>query len=291
MLTVGKKQGLKKAMFPKARLGAIVGIEDNMPAYRVYDFDQRGVILKIPFAQVVTHEGHFPFKSYPTWSYQEKELPGSFIPSMDARQDQDEWARYECSAFEEEELGVLTPAAEETVSSPGPSEILDDGLRAPDGPEIIASEDELPLSLEPLTPKKTVSFSDEKVPRDLVQMPSSKAAVPKRGDSELSMPAPEAVSSPGPSYGLRRKEKVAYVVPPQKYRKPLTGTDGKQVLTGGETGVRMPMITLTLNPYPMKSLTHRKFPQRRKTRVKMGTKSAARSTLRGNGLQDRQAIK
>ena len=39
MLTVEKKRGRKQAMFPKARLGVIIGIEDNMPAYRVYDFE------------------------------------------------------------------------------------------------------------------------------------------------------------------------------------------------------------------------------------------------------------
>jgi hypothetical protein len=51
MLTVQKKGGAK------AKLGAIVGIEDNMPAYRVFDFEQRDKPKKIPFAQVVTHEG------------------------------------------------------------------------------------------------------------------------------------------------------------------------------------------------------------------------------------------
>src|SRR5690348_11931956 len=67
MLTVAKKKGLKLAMGPKAQLGALIGIEDNMPAYRVYDFKPRGKIRKIPFAQIVTHEGHFPFRSFANW--------------------------------------------------------------------------------------------------------------------------------------------------------------------------------------------------------------------------------
>ena len=45
---------------------------DNMPAYRVYDFEQRGVIRQIPFVHVVTHEGHFPFRDFSKWSDEEK---------------------------------------------------------------------------------------------------------------------------------------------------------------------------------------------------------------------------
>ena len=57
MMTVQKKGGLKLALHEKARLGAIIGIEDNMPAYRVLDMDSKG-IHRIPFAQLVSHEGH-----------------------------------------------------------------------------------------------------------------------------------------------------------------------------------------------------------------------------------------
>ena len=85
MLTMEKKKGLKQAVGPKAKLGVIIGIEDNMPAYRVYDFEQRGVSRKIPFAQVVAHEGHYPFRDWSRWSEEEKLLPESFIPTLEAR--------------------------------------------------------------------------------------------------------------------------------------------------------------------------------------------------------------
>ena len=103
MLTVEKKGGRKDAVGPKARLGAIVGIEDNMAAYRVYSFESK-TILRIPFSQVVTHEGHFPFRNMERWSSEEKELPDSFLPSLEAMSDPEEWGRFGFSEFEELEF-------------------------------------------------------------------------------------------------------------------------------------------------------------------------------------------
>ena len=85
MLTVQKKGGKKLAMGPKARAGVIIGIEDNMPAYRVLEMNPRGKAHRIPFAQTVTHEGHFPFKDYTNWEEDEKRLPKSFLPSLEAK--------------------------------------------------------------------------------------------------------------------------------------------------------------------------------------------------------------
>ena len=105
MLTDDKKKGLKLAMGPtKARLGVIIGIEDNMPAYRVYDFEHRGQALKIPFAQTITHEGHYPFRDFSKWSEEEKNLPECFIPSIEAKNDPSEWRRFNFSNEEEVEL-------------------------------------------------------------------------------------------------------------------------------------------------------------------------------------------
>ena len=47
------------AFHEKGRLGVIMGIEGNMPAYRVMDRETRE-LHRIPFAQTVSHEGHFP---------------------------------------------------------------------------------------------------------------------------------------------------------------------------------------------------------------------------------------
>ena len=63
MRTVAKKGGRKRAMHPKAFPGVILGIEHDMPAYRVLDLsDEKKGAMQVPFAQVITHEGVFPFK-------------------------------------------------------------------------------------------------------------------------------------------------------------------------------------------------------------------------------------
>lgn len=59
LLTLQKKGGKKMAFHEKGRLGVIMGIEGNMPAYRVMDLETRE-LHRIPFAQTVSHEGHFP---------------------------------------------------------------------------------------------------------------------------------------------------------------------------------------------------------------------------------------
>jgi hypothetical protein len=123
MLTLQKKGGRKEAVGPKAKLGAIIGIEDNMPAYRVLDFEERNKVKKIPFAQVVTHEGHYPFRNYARWTDEERELPESFIPTMEAYGDAAEWRRFRFSPNEVEELesGMATrPSVELPMANSAP---------------------------------------------------------------------------------------------------------------------------------------------------------------------------
>ena len=93
------------AVQAKGRLGAILGIEDNMPAYRVIELESR-TMRSIPFAQIVSHEGHYPFRNYELWNSEEKELPTSFIPTREAQLESDEWHRYKFARTHCEELGA-----------------------------------------------------------------------------------------------------------------------------------------------------------------------------------------
>ena len=61
------------AVQAKGQLGVIMGIEDDMPAYRVWDLQARK-IRHIPFTQIITHEGHYPYRSYDLWDEDAKEL-------------------------------------------------------------------------------------------------------------------------------------------------------------------------------------------------------------------------
>ena len=124
MLTLEKKGGRKLAMGPKAQLGAIIGIEDNMPAYRVYDFNPRGKVRRIPRSQISTVELQFPFRDGSTWTQEEKELPESFIPNMEAKLNPDEFKRYDFSKDEiaqlEESLVSDFDAHSDFSQQPGP---------------------------------------------------------------------------------------------------------------------------------------------------------------------------
>lgn len=71
LLTLQKKGGLKMALHEKGRLGIILGIEGNMPAYRVMDAETR-TVRRIPFAQAVSHEGHYPLSDRSTWTAEEQ---------------------------------------------------------------------------------------------------------------------------------------------------------------------------------------------------------------------------
>ena len=111
MLTIQKKGGKKEAVGPKAKPGVLLGIEDNMPAYRILDLEQRGAIKRIPFSQLVTHEGHFPFRDYVNWTELERDLPESFMPALESYQDPAEWRRFQFqpSDLEELEASMVAP--------------------------------------------------------------------------------------------------------------------------------------------------------------------------------------
>jgi len=129
LLTLQKKGGLKMAVQTKGRLGAIIGVEDNMPAYRVLEIPARAVRV-IPFVQLVSHEGHYPFRDTKVWKDEEKALPISFMPSREAELDADEWTRYDFAKKHIDELEMeypipilMKPTVKEIVPDKIPMEI------------------------------------------------------------------------------------------------------------------------------------------------------------------------
>ena len=67
LLTLQKKGGHKMAVQTKGELGIIMSVDEQMPAYRVWDVNGKKV-RNIPMTQLVTHEGHYPFRAYNIWS-------------------------------------------------------------------------------------------------------------------------------------------------------------------------------------------------------------------------------
>ncbi len=193
MLTIEKKGGRKLAMGPKAQFGAIIGIEDNMAAYRVFDFNPRGKIRKIPFAQIVTHEGHFPFRDGKQWTEEEKDLPESFIPSVVARSDPGEWSRYDFNDDEKSELNM--------------------GLYQP--PASVQAEDSNPPPLEevpmaPLPPPPLDEIDEETGPHESSNESSSSTSV----SGESQKPSDSMISQQS-----QQEEKKGYVLRPRGPRK------------------------------------------------------------------------
>ena len=79
---------------------------------RVYDLTQtqQGVIRKIPFAQLICHEGHYPFRRKANWAPGDGDLPLCFSPNAEAYNDTCEWMRYDFNEEDEKELQeVPTP--------------------------------------------------------------------------------------------------------------------------------------------------------------------------------------
>lgn len=91
------------AVEAKGQLGILLGIEDNMAAYRVLDVELRKVRL-IPFTQLITHEGHYPFRSYHIWTADERAMPASFTPTPETMESVLELGKYHMSDEEVAEL-------------------------------------------------------------------------------------------------------------------------------------------------------------------------------------------
>ena len=201
LLTLQKKSGLKMAVQTKGELGAIMGIEDDMAAYRVWNFRKRK-LCNIPFSQVVTHEGHYPFKDYKLWGDEDKELPISFAPVDGEGLEEDEWDKYK---YTDEENAYLLPPCKRlfpedvapVLRSPTITHVPD-AVEAPqpepDGEAAAHASSEPAPVVPPMPP------------------PPSPVAVVAEPPTE----APEISR-----YSLRTRTVASYAPPPQMYRQPL----------------------------------------------------------------------
>lgn len=184
LLTLQKKGGLKQALNEKARLGVILCMEDNMPAYKVMDMQSRR-ILKIPFAQITTHEGHYPFKNYSNWVEEEKLLPVHFMPIAEAETVKDEWESYRFS-----ELEIAASPARDTNMQNIPS---------PDVPAVLPNAG---MENQPTTQPPTAPMDAD---FEMVENEAKEEA--------------EQVFTPTRNYELRQRKHVDYRPEPQLHRK------------------------------------------------------------------------
>ena len=143
-----------------------------MPAYRVYDFDS-GKVRRIPFVQLVTHEGHYPFRDAKMWRDEDRELPVSFLPTEEVCDSPEEFERYQFAEPEMTEISFTIPWCRSDATSgtpvlthPSPSSTLSTPLVTvtPSVPRTV------PASAPPPTPATTSvdksSGSDENINED-----------------------------------------------------------------------------------------------------------------------------
>ena len=127
---VGGKTPAQKRSFK----GAVVGYEDNMDAYRVYDFEAKK-IRAISFSFAIVQEGFFPFRSRKDWEKDWEGEPVTFYPTRESVLDEKEWGGFDFDSEEEAEvlsgntfLFTLSGAKTSEYPSQGKKEILQEKI-------------------------------------------------------------------------------------------------------------------------------------------------------------------
>jgi hypothetical protein len=91
----GKHPGQRKSFH-----GAILGYEENMPAYRVWNFETRSIKV-VSYNFTICHEGYFPFKDKKNWPADCVRDPEFFSPNCGGVPSREEWEKYD---FDEESM-------------------------------------------------------------------------------------------------------------------------------------------------------------------------------------------
>jgi hypothetical protein len=112
---VESRRGGKHPAQRKSFQAIILGYEDNMPAYRLWDIEAKKVRLN-SFAFTICHEGFYPFRERNNWSEEWEKGPQNFSPVADGVLTLAEWKKYE---FSDEEVGnVMAQAPQLLVHAP-----------------------------------------------------------------------------------------------------------------------------------------------------------------------------
>ena len=83
--------------------GAILGYAENMPAYRVWDFEAQK-IRSVSFNFTICHEGFYPFRDRKNWPPISIEDPECFSPVIEGVLSTSQWKKF---AFDEEDASEI----------------------------------------------------------------------------------------------------------------------------------------------------------------------------------------
>jgi len=179
-------------------------------------------VRSIPFAQLVSHEGHYPFKNIDLWTSGEKGLPGSFMPSREAQLEPEEWERFAFAPEHCEELGA-TLDVPLFMLRPPMSTVTEGGTGTTSrvAPEVLVQH-------PPATPASSHDYEELDGTEDEAEAVAELPEAPRPVDNTTSASVPtsveEKIESSTRKYGLRHTGKVDYCPPAQLRRVPTSGS-------------------------------------------------------------------
>ena len=110
-----RRQGGKQPAQRRSFKGAILGYVENMPAYRIWDFDANE-IRSVSYNFTICHEGYYPFRDKKNWPPEFILDPVSFSPTIEGVLTSTEWKKF---CFDEEDAEeVLSDSPQLVVSAP-----------------------------------------------------------------------------------------------------------------------------------------------------------------------------
>ena len=114
-IPVEKRKGGKEPAQRRSFHGVVVGYEEGMPAYRVWDIEAR-IVKAVSYVFTICHEGYYPLRDKANWEKEWSAAPAAFSPIHDGVLTLGEWNRYE---FDDEDASaVLARAPSLILESP-----------------------------------------------------------------------------------------------------------------------------------------------------------------------------
>ena len=112
---VQRRQGGKQPAQRRSFKGAILGYVENMPAYRIWNFETQEA-RSVSFNFTICHEGYYPFRDQKNWPPEAILDPACFSPTIEGVLSSTEWKKF---SFDEEDAEeVLCEAPQLIVEAP-----------------------------------------------------------------------------------------------------------------------------------------------------------------------------
>jgi hypothetical protein len=112
-----RRKGGKEPAQRRSLQGVLIGYEEGMPAYRVWDLDAKN-IKTISYNFTICHEGYYPFRDRKNWPTDRLMDPICFSPILDGVLTITEWKKFDFD--DEDATEVLGLAPDLVVDRPEP---------------------------------------------------------------------------------------------------------------------------------------------------------------------------